>query len=326
MTQSSADEIDLGVVFSKIKESFNNLLISIYYGIQFLIKNWWIIFIVAIIGAASGYIINKNRKPSKTTTIIVQNSFNSTSYVYSAIEQLNNKLGDTLYLKENGFNPEGVINEIEIKPIVNILELLEKTMYNYRAIEPLLEKADFEDDLLTSEVFYTDYKFHKIILNTSNKAEDKTIQSLIDHLNNNSKFNEIKGIVVEDTKDHIIELENTIKGVNNIIKAFSEKPKENTKTDEIYISMGSIVTDLGILVEKKSSALKLKEKLKTELVKYDKIVTVLNNPVLQNKPSIFSLNIVSTSLLFVFLYLFFFFFKHKYMKIKAMANIKNSTL
>ena len=34
MSQTNADEIDLGLIFSKIKNSFNNLLIRLYYGIQ----------------------------------------------------------------------------------------------------------------------------------------------------------------------------------------------------------------------------------------------------------------------------------------------------
>jgi hypothetical protein len=90
----------------------------------------------------------------KTTTIIIQTNFKSTSYVYSALNLLNYKLDDNSYLEQIEFNHEGLITEIEIEPIVNILELLEKTMFNYRAIEPLLEKADFEDELLTSEVFF----------------------------------------------------------------------------------------------------------------------------------------------------------------------------
>ena len=138
MSQSNADEIDLGIIFTSLKNSFNNLLIRLYYAIQFLIKKWWVIGIILILGIASGYLYEKNIKPEKTTTIIIQTNFKSTSYVYSALNLLNYKLNDNSYLEQIGFNHEGLITEIEIEPIVNILELLEKTMYNYRAIEPLL--------------------------------------------------------------------------------------------------------------------------------------------------------------------------------------------
>ena len=69
----------------------------------------------------------------KITTIIIQTNFKSTSYVYSALNLLSYKLDDSDYLEQIGFNPEGLITKIEIQPIVNIIELLEKTMYKYHA-------------------------------------------------------------------------------------------------------------------------------------------------------------------------------------------------
>ena len=92
MSQTNADEIDLGLIFSKIKNSFNNLLIRLYYGIQFLIKNWWVIGIILILGIASGYLYEKYNKSGKITTIIIQTNFKSTSYVYSALNLLSYKL------------------------------------------------------------------------------------------------------------------------------------------------------------------------------------------------------------------------------------------
>ena len=193
------------------------MLIRLYYGIQFLIKNWWVIGIILILGIASGYLYEKYNKSGKITTIIIQTNFKSTSYVYSALNLLSYKLDDSDYLDQIGFNPEGLITKIEIKPIVNIIELLEKTMYKYQAMEPLLEKADFEDELLTSEVFFTDYKYHKIFLSTTSEADDEVIQKLMDYLNSSSKYNKIKAVVVEEAKDQIIEINKTVQGINDIV-------------------------------------------------------------------------------------------------------------
>ena len=299
MSQTNADEIDLGLIFSKIKNSFNNLLIRLYYGIQFLIKNWWVIGIILVLGIASGYLYEKYNKSGKITTIIIQTNFKSTSYVYSALNLLSYKLDDSDYLDQIGFNPEGLITKIEIKPIVNIIELLEKTMYNYRAIEPLLEKADFEDELLTSEVFFTDYKYHKIFLSTTSDANDEVIQNLINYLNSNSKFNEIKAVVIEDTKDQIKELNITIEGINNVMSSISEKSSVNSKPEDIYISTGSGIMDMGLLMEKKSGALKLRERIRTEIVKYDNIVTVMNNPSLHDKDKLLPLDQNTIPLYFI---------------------------
>lgn len=328
MSQSNADEIDLGLIFTSLKNTFNNLLIRLYYAFQFLIKKWWVIGIILILGIASGYLYEKYNKAEKTTTIIIQTNFKSTSYVYSALNLLSYKLkeADASYLEQIGFNHEGLITEIEIEPIVNILELLEKTMYNYRAIEPLLEKADFEDELLTSEVFFTDYKYHKIILSTTNDTDDEVIQNLINYLNSNLKFNEIKAVVIEDTKDQIIELNKTIEGINNVMNSISEKSSVNSRPEDIYISTGSGITDMGLLMEKKSGALKLREIMRTEIVKYDKIVTVMNNPSLHPKDKLFPVGQETMPFYFLVVFLMYSYLKYQYKKVKKLVENKNSEL
>ena len=183
-----------------------------------------------------------------------------------------------------------------------ILELLEKTMYNYRGLEPLLEKADFEDELLTSEVFNTDYRFHRITLETNFEGNEQVINNLMLFLNNNKKFNEIKEVVIKDTNFKLGELDKTIVYINHILENYSVKDTDNQDPNKIFISTGSTVTDLGILVEKKNSSLKQQEELKTELIKYNTVVTVLNNPALYKKPTFISINTKSLAFIFVFTY------------------------
>jgi hypothetical protein len=65
MSQSNADEIDLGLIFTSLKNTFNNLLIRLYYAFQFLIKKWWVIGIILILGIASGYLYEKYNKAEK---------------------------------------------------------------------------------------------------------------------------------------------------------------------------------------------------------------------------------------------------------------------
>jgi hypothetical protein len=323
MSQTNADEIDLGLIFSKIKNSFNNLLIRLYYGIQFLIKNWWVIGIILILGIASGYLYEKYNKSGKITTIIIQTNFKSTSYVYSALNLLSYKLDDSDYLDQIGFNPEGLITKIEIKPIVNIIELLEKTMYKYQAMEPLLEKADFEDELLTSEVFFTDYKYHKIFLSTTSEADDEVIQKLMDYLNSSSKYNKIKAVVVEEAKDQIIEINKTVQGINDIVNSISQSPSFNSRSEDIYIYTGNDI-DIAKLVENKTSILRNRERIRTEIIKYDDIVTVMNNPSLHDKDKLLPLEQTTIPLYFIVAFLMYSYLKHQYKKVKKLADSKNS--
>ena len=325
MSQTNADEIDLGLIFSKIKNSFNNLLIRLYYGIQFLIKNWWVIGIILILGIASGYLYEKYNKSGKITTIIIQTNFKSTSYVYSALNLLSYKLDDSDYLDQIGFNPEGLITKIEIKPIVNIIELLEKTMYKYQAMEPLLEKADFEDEILTSEVFFTDYKYHKIFLSTTSEADDEVIQKLMDYLNSSSKYNKIKAVVVEEAKAQIIEINKTVQGINDIMNSISQSPSLNSRSEDIYIYTGNDI-DIAKLVENKTIILRNRERIRTEIIKYDDIVTVMNNPSLHDKDKLLPLEQNTIPLYFIVAFLMYSYLKHQYKKVKKLADSKNSEL
>ena len=325
MSQTNADEIDLGLIFSKIKNSFNNLLIRLYYGIQFLIKNWWVIGIILILGIASGYLYEKYNKSGKITTIIIQTNFRSTSYVYSALNLLSYKLDDSDYLDQIGFNPDGLITKIEIQPIVNIIELLEKTMYKYQALEPLLEKVDFEDELLTSEVFFTDYKYHKIFLSTTSEADDEVIQKLMDYLNSSSKYNKIKAVVVEEAKDQIIEINKTVQGINDIMNSISQSPSLNSRSEDIYIYTGNDI-DIAKLVENKTLILRNRERIRTEIIKYDDIVTVMNNPSLHDKDKLLPLEQNTIPLYFIVAFLMYSYLKYQYKKVKKLADSKNSEL
>ncbi len=59
MENNNSDEIDLGIVFNKIKKVTNSFLISIYHGIQFLFKHWWKLLILVIVGAVFAYFLEK---------------------------------------------------------------------------------------------------------------------------------------------------------------------------------------------------------------------------------------------------------------------------
>ena len=158
MEQNNSDEIDLGIVFNKIKKITNNFLISIYKGIQFLLKHWWKIVLIAIIGGVIGYFLEQKNEPNKWATIIVQNNFNSSNYVYEAVEQLNKKVKDkdTIFLKNAGFRTDTIVLKlIKIEPIVNIVELINKSKDTYRSLETIIDQTNFEneEEILTSELF-----------------------------------------------------------------------------------------------------------------------------------------------------------------------------
>jgi len=327
MAQDNTDEIDLKIVFDKIKKLGNNLLIRIYSGIQFVFKHWWKLLILLLIGGVIGYFIEEKYEPNKETTIIVQNNFNSSNYVYEAVEQLNQKLKekDTVYLKNAGFRTDTIVlKEILIEPIVNIIQLLNKSGDSYQALETFLDKAIFEDELLTSELFLTEYTYHKINIKTTSEGTQENINNVMSFLNNNEMYNQIKTIIVNETKNRIDYNKETIHKIDAILESHSKVNQSETNPNQLVVSSGVDYTDFYELINSKNNAIAQITNLKTTLVKYDKIITIINKPSLIEINKLLSNHKFNFAFLFVFLYLFYFLMKNIYFSIKKLAENTSS--
>jgi len=328
MEKNTTDEIDLGIVFTKIKQGFESLFIGLFRGFQFLLKHWWKVAILMTIGFVYGYFVDKEKKPNKETTIIVQNNFESSSYVYNAIEQLNNKITerDSVFLKQNGFyNEEEVLNEVSIIPIVNIIALLNKSRDNYKSLDLFIQQANFESEILTSEVFYTEYKYHKIYLNTSSEGSSKTIKSLLNYLNDNEILNKIKISKIEEGNFTVKSYATTISHIDDILGSYSNNEnKKKLNGNQIYVSTGGNFTDLAELVTAKQTVLFKKDKLLTDLVKYKNIVTIINKPILQEIRSLGGSKKIRYPILLLLSFIFFFLIKNGYFYLKDLSETKRA--
>lgn len=330
MAQNNSEEIDLGNVFNKIKDITNKILVRVYHGILFLFRHWWKLLILVIIGGLIGHFLSKNEKTNKEAVLIVQNNFDSTDYVYVAVNQLNQKLKerDTVFLKEEGFRTDTiVIRSIEIEPIVNLIDLLDKSNNSdLRYVETFIENANYKDELLTSELFMHEYLFHKILINTSSSASKKDIEQILKYLNNNEVFNSIKDIVNEESKVLIEQHKETVASINKILESqVNQRSKEN-ESKELLVSMGTDYTDLYQLVYSKNSTLSKIVEIETELTKYDNVVSLINKPVLVDAKEAFGNKKLLFALLFPFLYISFFIVRKVFIKLKTISEnleIKN---
>ncbi len=323
MAQDNTDEIDLGIVFTKIKNTTNKFLISIYHGTQFLIKHWWKLLILVIIGGTIGHFSNKNSEPNKETELIVQNNFKSSNYVYNAIYQLNNKLKekDTVFLKNAGFKTDTiVIKKIEIEPIVNMIDLLNKSRDYYKPLETFIDQVSIEDEILTSELFLSEYTFHKIHINTSANGTQEVIENVLNFLNDNIVFNDIKKVVFEETKVQINHYKESINKIDKILESQSGKNLEDNSSNQLIIPNGADFTDFYELINSKNNAIYQIISLETELTKYDNVVTLINKPVLISPKDRFSNKTIIYPFILVFLYIFFFLMKDFYYKLKTISE------
>jgi hypothetical protein len=308
MTQNNNEEIDLGLVFKKIGDFYRTFLVRLYRGFHFVLRNWIVFLLLIVAGVLMGYYLDKNTKASKETSLIVQINFDASNYVYDAIEQLNRKIEDydTIALAKMGIFNKGelIVSAVTIEPVVNLLDILKTAPRNDRNIEVLLDESQISDDLLTTELFKSEYRAHRILISTSSKATDSDIEDLMNYLNSNKILNRIKVTKIENTKRKIEYNTQSIAYLDSIFKVTGSKTGTQKQTNQIYFNSYDSQTDNFYLMFREKRVIQNEnEEMEIELLKYDHIVETLNMPILQIKKPTYSMKIV-VPLLFVLLFIF----------------------
>ena len=322
MAQYNNDEIDLGIIFIKIQKVYRSILVLIYNSFQFIIKKWIILIVLLIGGAFAGHYWQKTIKTKKQATLIVQNNFDSTGYVYDAIElfQRKQKQNDGKFLKKYGFNTkEPELYELEISPIVNIMDLLEKSSTNDRNLEQYLDVSDFEEDILLSEVFIPEYKYHRLIITTTSIGTHETLKKVLNYLNSNEIFQRTREVVIKETTDRIIKNEKSIENIDAVFDVFAGRVDTNINPSQIYFKHQEN-NNLHQLITSKNELIADNEELKKRLILYDNVVITINKPELHFVYGFFDNKRTLTPLSLIAIYILYFVFRGFYERIKKIAE------
>mgnify|MGYP003146928410 CR=1 FL=1 len=323
------EEIDLMFIYNKIREKYDGFLLSFYRWIRFLIKFWIVVLLVIGAGILLGYFMENNAIKSKETTVIAQINFDGVHYVYDGIEQLKKKIneGDKRALEEikENYNDIFVIQNIEIEPLPNILDIINITDPNNGNIKTFLDQSKYEDDLLMSEMFLSEYKTHKITITTTDEGTNGSIEGVIKYLNNNRIYNEIQKKTAENIKLEISETQLSISLIDSILRA-NGTLSNAVNPSQLYLNTSSNV-NLHFLVQEKDALIKKLQEAEAEQIKIqDGIVSVLNKPMFKWKGSLLDRKmIIMPILFFIFFSLTVFVFNFfRKMKIKDQADRQNS--
>ncbi len=321
MAQNNQEEVDLFVVLKRLNKVYQGFLASVYKGIRFVIKNWIVLTILIVGGYFIGGWWQRSLTPTKEAVMIVQNNFDSSNYVYNAIDLLNIKYkqGHKSFVKQYGFDTENPdISDIVVEPIVNIVELLEKQETNDRNLESYLSRVTFEEDPLLSEIYFPEYTFHKITISTE-KSDPAIIEKVLNYLNNNEIYNKTKDVVVSETQLRIQRNDVSIANIDAIFDEYSGKNADGSKPSEMNFLIQEN-NNLHQLLDKKKELIEENEYLKKELIKYDSVVSLLNNPNFYNSSDFFSKKRTLLPIALVLLYIGFFVIRNIYLKGKKYSE------
>ncbi len=260
--KESSEEIDLGSLFKGIKDSFNRFQGRIFDFLMVLVNYKVVIFSLLVIGAIAGYFLDAKKVQLKRTEIVVIPNFDSSDFLYRNIENINSlfskKRKDEL---EDIFGEyfEGVIS-LDIEPIYDLRLIMRST-----ELMDIL-KESVKDNRLSwiQEEFKKGriQKYHSIELITEEDTDALAVaHRLIEYLNSNDFYKQIRKISLENVKFQLEEFDRTLIQIDSVIATTTSKKINPSPT-----SQGFFLNDnshISSLIEYKSVILEEKfEKLR----------------------------------------------------------------
>jgi len=307
-------EIDLGMVFKKIGDFFEGIAMSIFKGILFVKKNAIVLISLIIIGIGLGYFFDDVTK-SYDHEIIVSPNFGSTDYLYAKIDLLASKVKekDIAFLKRIGIEDPEKIVLVEVDPVIDIYSFVNnntaiatnaQNTQNFELMKLLAEESDVNKvikDKLTSK----NYPYHIIhIVSNGYLSEQKTIQPILDYLNESQHFENIQKTLTNNIKIKMRKNEEIISQIDNIINNFSSKMNNNAQSNNlVYYNENTQIND--VIKNKNALIVELGDQ-RMELINFNKIIKKTSSVV--NVKSTKKLNDKLKFLLpivLVFLYVFY---------------------
>lgn len=324
MSQNSStpvqnEEIDLGVLYKKIKDVFKSLLIGLVMLVSFFWKKKIPLLILLSIGIALQIFMYLRTPKVYSNEFLLRTNFESTEYLYGKVKAINAKFEgkDTIYLKNIfGKNYERV-KEIEITPVIDMYYLINDTKENKEILEILLDKYD-DLSFLEEQNNINQYPYHKLKIYTSGSEDNKELSDkFYQYLLNNSFYKDFKKIALQSYQDQLAQNEIIRNQIDSIV-ANHNKNNNNLKLESNALSINAN-EDFNSLLRLKREVLYTDLELKNMLHVYNdfiKIVDASYNLYDSERTKYFFV----IPALFILIYCLFFFFIFLKNKINSFIN------
>ena len=271
---NTQEEIDILVLFNKIKTLFLQSILFFFRTIKEISLSWKKLAALIAIGAALGYAAENitEKEPAKEASILLRINFDAGNYVYDAISLINQKIeaeDEDFFTNDMKFNEDEVLKEISIKPIIDLKDIL-KDEINANEIRTLFENLEFEDNLAMTEGFRSDYEYHILDLNISSSASNSSLKKIIDYFNTTPLFIGLKERRLQSISNTIFNNEQTINQIDKLIEKYSSADNFEKSTSQLYIDNKTYLPNelikIKITLEEQNEELKGERILSTETV------------------------------------------------------------
>jgi hypothetical protein len=275
-SQNASDEIDLGVVFEKIKSFFKSILIGIIQIFQFFWKHKFVLVGLLVLGVGIQFYLKSTTESTFSNQFLVKANYGSTEYLYSKVNSINLKLKakDSLYIQDIFGEHYDKVREIEVVPVIDVYGLVNKSEQNKETFELLLD--EFGDiSFLEDEININEYTTHKIKIYIEGQAYNETISNrLYDHLASNLYYNELKTATLESYKEQLEQSKTIRTQIDSILK--DQKGNTLPKLDNNAINFSGS-QDLNDLLSKKQGLLTNELSIRNRLSSNDEVLKIIDS-------------------------------------------------
>ncbi|KAF2336458.1 hypothetical protein [Flavobacterium daemonense] len=315
--QNTDQEIDIFQLSKSIGGFFDRINRSIFRAIQFFIRNWIAILILAVAGIALGFYLDSNKKSFQNQVVVTPN-FESVDYLYSKIDLIQSKIvaGDVDFLHQVFGNSNRVaIKRIEIKPVADVYKFVEDKEQNLELIKLMAEVGDVKK-VLEDNVTSKNYTFHTITFTSNQEISEKdVVEPLLKFLNNSAYFDAAQKIGYKNLERQIAQNDTIISQIDQVLKGLSS----TAKSDKVVYYNENL--QLNDILKTKQKLILEQGKNKIRLISSDKTIKEINSTLNINENKVVNGNFkIWLPLFFIFIFVLVSMFGKFYHKQLALSQ------
>lgn len=270
-------EIDLAQVSAKVKGYVTRVNDSFFDGILFIKRNIIAIALIVILGAALGFYMDSGPK-AYSQKVIVHPNFESVDYLYEAVDEIDMKIKqrDTVFLKGIGIANPKQIAKIEIEPVVDIYNFMNKSDGEEKedrdrklAVFELIAENGSIKDVLTDPTTSKNYENHLIEITTKDKAtQSQIVEPVMAYLNSNPYFKQKQAEYINNVNLKLVSNDSSIKQVDRVINYLTDAGRKPSGSSVYY----NETTDLANMMHFKNMLIVEQGKLRLSKTDYTNVI------------------------------------------------------
>ncbi len=280
----TSEEIDLGQLFQMFKRLLNSIFRGILRIFLYLRRNSIKLAILLIVGVVIGFLLKAFGERRLKTEVIVKPNFESTDYLYDAVEEIQSKINykDTLFFKNLKIDVNGMKDfVITIEPIEKSPQDKEKAKENndYLDILQNYKDNDFVLEAVRSEVLKKAILTHRITFSHRNPIKgEEYVAKLMDYINANPYFNELKKVYSQNAIDKIERNKELIKQIDGLVDNYTEQlaARESVTQEGMLLLEKEKSLDVTGLLSFKNGLIREIEKKQIEEVGQRDAISIIN--------------------------------------------------